>query len=870
MADARSYQLEIERMREDAHDLLKALYAEHFPDDDVVRGLRARIEQSATEVIRAADDPVTLGIVGEFSVGKSLLLGTLLGRPDLLPVEDRATTGNVTALHLRPGRPGETTRFEGDPEIHYLTAEELSKCVRTIMDHLVHHYAGVLHRDLPELDGYDPVTQGWDRLVAVCRRLWGPETSGNPIILDTARELLRIRAAHLSGADLLGEVVSVPDTRVREAAIELGTEEGDLGSYPDFPVRTVTKSVVKSDDSALRISFPLIRRVAYKVAVDGGLWSLDSLRGSDDEVVLLDFPGLTASRSARRDEYLSSTELRDVHTIVTVFSMQKPDTKTPLEFRSMLQQHGRERAELDQSVLAVGNRFDTIEVPAALSAGQPTAEVLLDHGGLVGRFADTARRLVGRQDQTAAGRRDRGDSADAQITIVSAVAAISHYRYPVSFPAEEQERLEVALRAAPRSMANWGDVGQRLAAGQPGSRWARVLIDYGKDGGIGALRALIEDHAARNGLVNKFKVVERADRRLREQLPQLARLIAPERVGASELERAQELLTQTFEDFRRLYGEIDTAAREFSDPTRVTLADGTSSLVSGLRDRAVIEVFRWPYWQQFLQRAEHGYVVKATQPVRRRYIKSADEEATTRTFIDQYRDTLKRTVQWGLAQLAEAVRAWADRHNGKGADLRDRLADEDVQHYLDVGLERLRAVKDANYQEALRDLTDLPALLRIDDDGEPGILAEAREEGSDKSMGPDEITGSYPLFIGPDGAGSAAMPWHPDVPEKHGESDQLVVRHQVYVFRLRRQLAMGVADAATRQLSAEIDQFYKYLRAVLGEISQVIPGPLELGQMFPAKPSDEDENPDDGEPPEPPASPVRDLLRKWARRPHGA
>ena len=118
MADARSYQLEIERMREDAHDLLKALYAEHFPDDDVVRGLRARIEQSATEVIRAADDPVTLGIVGEFSVGKSLLLGTLLGRPDLLPVEDRATTGNVTALHLRPGKPGEATRFEGDPEIH--------------------------------------------------------------------------------------------------------------------------------------------------------------------------------------------------------------------------------------------------------------------------------------------------------------------------------------------------------------------------------------------------------------------------------------------------------------------------------------------------------------------------------------------------------------------------------------------------------------------------------------------------------------------------------------------------------------------------------------------------------------------------------
>lgn len=860
MADVRSYQLEIERMRKDSHDLLQALYAEPFPDDDAARTLRARIEQTATEVIRAADDPVTLGIVGEFSVGKSLLLGTLLGRPDLLPVEDRATTGNVTALHLRPGRPDEQTRFTGDPEVHYLTAEELAKCVRTIMDHLMHHYTGVLHRDLPELADYDPVTQGWDRLVTVCRRLWGPETSGNPIILDTARELLRIRAAHLSGSSLLGEVVAVPDTQVRQAAIELGADGGGLGSYPDFPVRTIGKSTVKADDGALRISFPLIRRVAYKVSVDPGLWPLDSLRGSDDEVVLLDFPGLTASRSARRDEYLSSTELRDVHTIITVFSMQKPDTKTPLEFRSMLQQHGRERTELDRSILAVGNRFDAIEAPAALASGQPTAAELLDHAGLVGRFADTARRLVGRQDGA--------DTADAQIAIVSAVAAISHYRYQVNFPAGEQERLDAALRDAPKSMATWGSVGERLAAGQPASRWARVLTDYGKDGGIGALRALIEDHAARNGLVNKFKVVERADRRLREQLPQLERLLAPERAGAGEAERARDLLALLFDDYRRLYGEIDAAAMEFCDPVRLTLPDG-SGLISSIRDRAVTEVFAWPYWQQFLARAKRGYVEKRRQGPNR-YLKSANVNETTRTFLDEYRDTLERTAKWGRDQLAEAVRNWAERHNHKGADLRDRLADEDVRRYLGIGLGRMRAISEDEWEGALHDLADLNALLLIGDDEEPGILTEAREmAGSDAAqpMGKDELTASYPLFIGPDGTGSAAMPWHPDIPQAD-ESDQRLVRHQVYVFRLRRQLATGVADAVTRQLSREIDEVYQCLRRALEEISLLIPGPLQLGQMFPVEeppPGDPD-----GGPAEPAVSPVRDLLREWTRRQRGA
>jgi hypothetical protein len=71
-----SHQSVIEWTSKDANDLVQALYAEQFPDDDVVRGMRARIEESAKAVIEAAADPATLCIVGEFSVGKSLPPGT--------------------------------------------------------------------------------------------------------------------------------------------------------------------------------------------------------------------------------------------------------------------------------------------------------------------------------------------------------------------------------------------------------------------------------------------------------------------------------------------------------------------------------------------------------------------------------------------------------------------------------------------------------------------------------------------------------------------------------------------------------------------------------------------------------------------------
>jgi hypothetical protein len=110
------------------------------------------------------------------------------------------------------------------------------------------------------------------------------------------------------------------------------------------------------------------------------------------------------------------------------------------------------------------------------------------------------------------------------------------------------------------------------------------------------------------------------------------------------------------------------------------------------------------------------------------------------------------------------------------------------------------------------------------------------------------------------------MPWHQDVPEEPGESDQRLVRHQVYVFRLRRQLALGVADAVTRQVSAEIDQFYQELRTVLNDIFELIPKSAQLRQMFPPPASAEQ----DDDSPEPAESPVRELLKEWAGRKHGA
>ncbi|MFD0345744.1 hypothetical protein ACFQ0M_05910 [Kitasatospora aburaviensis] len=76
-------------------------------------------------------------MVGEYSVGKSLLVGTLLGRPDLLAVEERPATGNITVLRLVRGEPGSRTEVAPRTLIRYMSTAQLGSCVGDILAELV-------------------------------------------------------------------------------------------------------------------------------------------------------------------------------------------------------------------------------------------------------------------------------------------------------------------------------------------------------------------------------------------------------------------------------------------------------------------------------------------------------------------------------------------------------------------------------------------------------------------------------------------------------------------------------------------------------------------------------------------------------------
>lgn len=837
MADGDHTLDEIRRLRRRAEDLLRALNAESFPDDPEADELRERVAQYARDQIRMAKDPVAIGVVGEFSVGKSLMLGTLFGRPALLPTDQRPTTGNVTALYLLPGKPGEPTRFDGQGKVHYLTAQELSGCVRYMLDQLIAATKDLIDPEqVAELEEYDPLQRGWNLLEKWCRQHVWQERFGNLELRKIAVELLALRDAHLSGAAVLGRTVLVTEQHVR-AALRLGKSDEVPDTFPERDVVDLTEHDVENSADALRRTFPLIRRIDFRVLVDPQVWSLDGLR-DQNEVVLLDFPGLTANRSAKRDEFLSRTELRDIHTIITVIDAGKPQTEVPHKFYTMLQRkgrdgqdEGRDSQELRNSILAVGNRFDLI-TPPSVPEGEPvTVARLREASQNFDGFCTNAVDLVQRQSD--------------RIRMVSSPVGMVRRGYPPDeFTDEEAKKIKAALEEAGPCADAWQALADRLKVTEPDDPWTENILAFAADGGFGSLRELIEQHVRAHGLSNKLRAMQRLDRVMEKEVFRLERRLAPIDLKAGEDVVARETVGALFDEFRQQTRRLREAVQDFRDPLAIRCADG-EPLLDRVRNVAVTDVMRWAEWQTILQQAEGGFIPKR-EPRGKGLLSSRvggplkRGEQTTRTFLKPFTDSFAEALRVGRKELATVYKAWLAERTRELAELRERFEDPEMQRLLDAGLSRLQRQEESDLLEAWRLTVDLT------------WLEEACPQPDEVSK--EEMAAQFPLFV------DRAMPWHPKVRGPEEEIQERLSRHQFYVFRLQRELAKGVVDAVTQALTAEIREISSVLLGTFEEMRDFIPDPAHIRTMFPPE---DGGGAAEGEPPAPDASPLRDLLREW-------
>ena len=492
----------------------------------------------AGDLMATADSPVRIGIVGGFNAGKSLLLGTLLGNAELLPVLDRPTTGNITALHLKAEQGIDRTTVVAT-EVEWVDRKAMEGCLRALLGAAAERSRELQEVDKKTLTGLiqsasGPDFQDWEQLEAWCRQSWDRcGEPANPLFRYVLRELVWFGRCSAStvGRHLLtrGQKPSAVSDGVEvQRGLELPPQQdvtkAKFESLPPGPGATPFPETLTAE--FLQKAFPLVRRVKMNVQVPASLWNLTVPGGIP--FVLLDFPGLGAAQSGVRDEYLCRQELEDVQTILIVLNAQQVGGTVGPELFNRLQSarpKDKKGQNLRDNILVAINRFDQIKCPLR-DAGKIealTEAKLPDKLPVLHAAWSDASQLIpkpGRACLTSA---------------MVAVDGLSERWSGVCSDAFLQNLRGELRRWDEVDRDGWRRVADRLAgmSGEKGPALADQMHALISDGGLARLRDILSDHVAQHGLRQLLDRVQHLGQQLRQEYESLPLHQERHRVGPS-------------------------------------------------------------------------------------------------------------------------------------------------------------------------------------------------------------------------------------------------------------------------------------------------------------------------------------------------
>ena len=542
-----------------------------------------RVSAAASDLDTWARRPLTVAVVGEFSAGKSLLLGVLMGDACLLPVSEVPTTGNITALRLRPTAPDQAPGA-GTVSVGFLSRPAAGELVEYLVGRIVAHVeSNGLPYPVEMIKGARPTADadGWDRIDDFGRRVWGM-TALNSKLKLTLHELVRLRDAWLAGQNLLPETDPGAEQPIARSDLDEAVTIGDTRTQPgEFPERRHAFPLpanARIDGDVLALMQPLIRRVTYEFAVRPDVWRFGPVLG-EPGIEMLDMPGLS-SAGGNRDEWLALRELRHVTTLLVVLNAFRPESDSVLDLPGFLEAARASREHLANSQLVVAQRFDTLPMP---SDRTPTPE-----------FASLKRMTS-----------ELSNQRPQLVTYASAMAAMA-----VRGMAAPRGLKLVPAQDLATARAYWAGVAQA----EPGRDDATALRSLAADGGIDGLRAMIVSHVLAHGVdVHVTEMAARRDR-ICSELRLLPRGTTVAEPGEAE-DRILRLAAALKESTTALRGRV----RDLRRVDRLLTADGTA-LPDALRATVAGEVLGWDAWRLITGQVHHGVVErprkKATEPDR--------------------------------------------------------------------------------------------------------------------------------------------------------------------------------------------------------------------------------------------------------------
>jgi hypothetical protein len=783
----------------------------------------------ASRLVAEADGPLRIGVVGEFSSGKSLLLGVLLNNPCLLPTSSQPTTGNVTELHFvsePAGGQGGTTRI-GKVQIRYFIQKDLNELDGRMLDELgaaMQRFGVCTAEDLRAASA-----RGIEPLIALCRRAWQLE---DPVTRKLIRELLHTRVAARQGATLIGATRTVDPGRLTEILQIPRLDDPD--SFPDTSAAGWNAGA--SSDGHPTWAYPLVDRVMIDVVLPPGVWDLSTLpEGS--EFVLLDFPGVGGGLTHVRDLYLTQLGLRNAHSVVVMVDSGKPGGQAADTFYGFLRElttappdgaAGNGSAEnasagpdagaaaadtvsepLASRLLYCGTRFDMLNPPgeAELAASLGAAQL-------------TVRALLGRSDPLNAllqsGHRPGPSSMSAVLSSVTAIAlgGLS----PVPAELGQAGKSEQAMSGARR----WRQIAGELTASGTGHDLASALREYAKDGGIAGLRALLERHVTEHGLGQRVaKLREQATEAERSKAELIDLLESDPAVQRPAPDDPVALASRLLNDLGGYRNKYERLLPQLRDPAMIEVRPGWS-LRDDVAQQAAEMVIGWEQWGEVLGCVRNAVIVPPENgdseadlrvalglPVLSDSSQSMPE--STDDFVEVFTDTCRSLREYSRSRALKGLERWFSLRSRDGSALRQR-----VEQMLSAqAKERLK-------QESLTDVsTGIGELLDPAGNYKPDLLYEVaarrvggqpqqpnEQAGADQDQaadpgGPASVPAGFPL------RGHQAAPWSADA-----ASDD-AARHVIRMLRMRSAIIASVTDIALSHLDDLQYEIHKMLHGLL-------------------------------------------------------
>lgn len=559
-----------------------------------------RLREAAEKTVELATSPVKIGVMGEFSSGKTLLLGSLIGYADALPVSENPTTGNITAIHIIPQDDFATTQV-GNFTVEYLTHEGVNECLQFMLGEATRKAIAA---------GLKPTssskTNSETDIISWCQEVWN--SSNNLELRYILRELvIFIHAYKAYGEALCDEKYQIDAATAREG-LQLAEQPMAIQTlrFEDLPPAHIRlpSPPQRLASKLLQNSFPLIRRIDIEVKISREIWDVTGA----SEFILLDFPGLGAANSGARDTFLSLRELAEVQTILVLLNGKSPGSDRANRIFTMMQQQ-RPGQDLKDLILVGVGRFD--QLPLDSEGGERGLDQLIDDTDSNNPlFEDTVFQKLKVLQTTV-------DGASAFTTQKERIVLLS----PLLGLAELAKRSSKVKAGSPEFLANldypdylerskrlqqkWQRLSERLLESDGRSYLGRQLGYFAQDGSIAKLRELIQNHVATHGLKQLFEDTRRAADNLRQQQDDLKNIIEEIHEQGIPTADSPDLI-----ELRNAIEKLDKIYRSFQkDLGKEPLKDRRGIVVSDVvKDELTFQILSWNQWTLLFNKANNGTI----------------------------------------------------------------------------------------------------------------------------------------------------------------------------------------------------------------------------------------------------------------------